>query len=159
MYNNSNAMKNNLSSLSRGMLTMACGLLLILGGSCSADKKQTEATSATTELATPQSLAPQAFQTKLKETPDAVLLDVRTPEEIEQGKVPGATAMNFKDNDFEARLAALDKDKPYFVYCAVGGRSGKTINLMKEKGFTKVYNLEGGFEAWKEQGLEQEKPE
>jgi rhodanese-related sulfurtransferase len=130
---------------------------LILGGSCSADKKQTETASAQAEAATPQSLEPKTFQAKLKETPDAVLLDVRTPEEIEQGKIPGATPMNFKDADFETRLSALDKDKAYFVYCAVGGRSGKTVNLMKEKGFAKIYNLEGGFEAWKEQGLEQSK--
>lgn len=130
---------------------------LMLGGSCSADKKQTEATSVSPEAAAPQSLAPQAFQAKLKETPDAVLLDVRTPEEIEQGKIAGATPMNFKDSDFETRLSALDKDKTYFVYCAVGGRSGKTVNLLKEKGFAKIYNLEGGFEAWKEQGLEQSK--
>jgi rhodanese-related sulfurtransferase len=129
---------------------------LMLGGSCSADKKQTEAPSAP-EAAVPQSLEPQAFQAKLKETPDAVLLDVRTPEEIEQGKIAGATPMNFKDEDFDTRLSALDKDKPYFVYCAVGGRSGKTVNLMKEKGFTKIYNLQGGFEAWKEKGLEQSK--
>jgi len=131
---------------------------LVLGASCSGEKKQAETAETTSAPAVLQSLEPQAFQAKLKETPDAVLLDVRTPEEIEQGKIPGAMPMNFKDGDFDTRLSALDKDKPYFVYCAVGGRSGKTVNLMKEKGFTKVYNLEGGFEAWKEKGLEQEKP-
>jgi len=151
-------MYSNRGSRALGMVRGLVLSTLILGASCSADKKQAETATASPEAAAPQSLEPQAFQTKLKETPDAVLLDVRTPEEIEQGKIAGATPMDFKSEDFEARLSALDKDKPYFVYCAVGGRSGKTANLMKEKGFTKVYNLQGGFEAWKEAGLEQSKP-
>jgi phage shock protein E len=87
-----------------------------------------------------------------------VLLDVRTSEEIAQGAIPGSVPLDFKSSDFDARIDALDKDKPYFVYCAVGGRSGKTADLMKEKGFTQVYNLDGGFQAWQEQGLEQTKP-
>jgi phage shock protein E len=141
----------------RGLWTVVCGLLLF--AACSPDKKQqSESTATTSEAVALQKLEPQVFKTRLAETPGAVLLDVRTSEEIAQGAIPGSVPLDFKSSDFDARIDALDKDKPYFVYCAVGGRSGKTADLMKEKGFTQVYNLDGGFQAWQEQGLEQTKP-
>ncbi len=101
-----------------------------------------------------ESLEPQAFKSKIEATPDGVVLDVRTPEEVAQGVISGAKVIDFKGADFDQQIGSLDKSKPYFVYCASGGRSGKTATLMKEKGFTNVYSLEGGLTAWKEQGLE-----
>ena len=79
---------------------------------------------------------------------------MRTPEEVSQGIIKGAIKIDFKGADFDQQISALDKEKTYFVYCASGGRSGKTANLLKDKGFTKVYSLDGGFTAWKEKGLE-----
>lgn len=99
-------------------------------------------------------LEPQAFKSKIESTPDGVVLDVRTPEEVAQGVISGAKVIDFREADFEQQIESLDKSKPYFVYCASGGRSGKTATVMKEKGFTKVYSLEGGLTAWREQGLE-----
>lgn len=105
-----------------------------------------------------ESLDPHAFKSKIETAPDGVVLDVRTPEEVAQGVIAGAKVIDFKGSDFEQQIESLDKSKPYFVYCASGGRSGKTASLMKEKGFTKVYSLEGGITAWKEQGLEVTNP-
>ena len=80
-----------------------------------------------------------------------IFIDLRTPEEIEEsGKVKGAIEMNFRDSDFNSKFAALDKDKPYVVYCAGGGRSGKTLKLAKELGFTEVYDMTEGFSQWGE---------
>lgn len=103
---------------------------------------------------TSESLDPQAFKSKIEATPDGVVLDVRTPEEVAQGVIAGAKVIDYKNADFDQQLESLDKEKPYFVYCASGGRSGKTASLMKEKGFKNVYSLEGGMTSWKEQGLE-----
>lgn len=101
-------------------------------------------------------LAPQAFLDQIKnEGGRYMILDVRTREEINQGKIPGATQINFYDEDFSDRLNEMDKKNiAYYVYCAAGGRSGKAASLMSEMGFKKVYDLKGGMNAWKAAGLE-----
>ena len=77
-----------------------------------------------------------------------VLLDVRTPDEIVDGKIAGAVEIDYFGDDFEAKVSKLNKDDHYIVYCKSGGRSAKSVALMKEKGFTKCTNLEGGYTAW-----------
>jgi phage shock protein E len=136
-------------------------ILLALAG-CSPEKKETktgnEATAAPPEsTAVNDVLEPADFKQKLAANPGAVLLDVRTPEEVAGGALPGAVNINFNAPDFQEKIAALDKGKPYFVYCKVGGRSGKAAALMSESGFPEVHNLKGGYDAWVGQGLEVEK--
>ena len=82
------------------------------------------------------------------------ILDVRTPEEWEEGTIKGATKMDFFDNDFDHQLEKLDKTKPVYVYCKSGGRSGKAAKKMEKMGFTTVYNLLGGIGAWNAAGEE-----
>lgn len=94
--------------------------------------------------------APQA-QTLLKQKPDLMLLDVRTPEEFQQGHINQAQNVDFYQN-FGDQLSKLDKKREYLVYCAVGGRSAKAVNQMREQGF-KVYDLKGGLKAWLAAGL------
>ncbi len=100
-----------------------------------------------------ESLDAQSFQAKLKETSDAFLLDVRTPEEVAQGKIKDATNMDFNSIDFKKKISTLDKNKTYFVYCAKGVRSGKAVDLMSSLGFKKLVSLQDGFVGWKEKGL------
>jgi rhodanese-related sulfurtransferase len=83
-----------------------------------------------------------------------VLLDVRTPEEFAEGHISGAININYNDEKFSAALDTLDKNKPYEVYCRSGKRSGASATMMSEKGFKKVYNLEGGILKWQEKGFE-----
>lgn len=86
------------------------------------------------------------------------LVDVRTPEEFKAGHIKNAKLINFFDSDFkEQSTKALDKNKPVYVYCRSGGRSSKSAKIYKEAGFTKVYNLLGGFNAWSAKNLEIEK--
>ena len=132
------------------MKTLASLILLVTIVACTSPKKDDQLESGVIN----ETLAPEAFKAKLEAAPDAVLLDVRTPEEVSQGIIMGAKNIDFKGSEFDQQLASLDKDKTYFVYCASGGRSGKTANLLKDKGFTKVYTLEGGFTSWKNKGLE-----
>ncbi len=98
-------------------------------------------------------LAPQAFQQRLQETPNAVLLDVRTLEEVEAGRIKGEINFDFKSAEFDLLIKGLDKTKPYFVYCASGVRSAKAADKMESEGFEHVYLLEGGIKAWEEEGL------
>lgn len=82
------------------------------------------------------------------------VLDVRTPEEVQEGHLPGAINIDFKSADFKSKLNALPKDESYLVYCRSGVRSGKAVEMMKSLGFKRVYELEGGITAYrsKEEG-------
>jgi rhodanese-related sulfurtransferase len=90
--------------------------------------------------------------TKQMQNNPGVLLDVRTPGEVKKGAIEGSINIDFFDDDFEARVNRLDKTKPIYIYCAVGGRSGEAIDLMKQKGFVELYNLAGGYSAWMKAG-------
>jgi rhodanese-related sulfurtransferase len=93
-------------------------------------------------------LSVQEFKLKLDSIPDKVLLDLRTPDEIRKGVIPGAVNMDYFYLDFEKQIAGLDPKKTYFLYCAAGGRSTETLELMKKHGFKEVYNLKEGFTGW-----------
>lgn len=89
-----------------------------------------------------------------KSTPNAQLLDVRTPAEWKEGKVKVATCVDYMSTDFSKNVTKLDKSKPIFIYCASGGRSAKAAIMLQEAGFTKVYNLTGGgFSQLRDNGL------
>jgi len=99
------------------------------------------------------SLNPVEFKQKINTVTGSVLLDVRTPEELQKGYLKGALNFDFKSPQFNILIEGLDKEKPYLVYCASGVRSGKAADIMREKGFREVYTLEGGLNAWKGEGF------
>ncbi|MEK9613408.1 MAG: rhodanese-like domain-containing protein [Flavobacteriaceae bacterium] len=76
------------------------------------------------------------------------LIDVRTPDEFNQGHIGSALNLNVNDPNFEAAVSKLDKNQPVLVYCAVGGRSGYAAKIMKKLGFKKIYDLKGGYRNW-----------
>jgi len=78
---------------------------------------------------------------------EGVLLDVRTPGEYEKGRLPQSTNLDFLNEDYEAKIDALNKDKTYYIYCASGGRSGDMAEIMAEKGL-KVVDLSEGFSKY-----------
>ena len=84
---------------------------------------------------------------------DLVVLDVRTPEEFAEGHLEGAVLVDFYDADFADQLAALDPDVPYLLYCRSGNRSGETLGVMEQLGFTSVADVGGGIIAWADAGL------
>ena len=87
-------------------------------------------------------------------TENTIILDVRTEEEISQGQIEGASSLDFYDSSFENSLSLIQKEKEVFVYCQSGGRSKKAAKLLAQMGQFKVYNVEGGIRAWKENGFE-----
>ena len=94
-----------------------------------------------------EDLFAEDFQERLSEKAGAIILDVRTPEEFESGRIPKSININIMDRTFLAQVAALDKSKPYFVYCRSGARSGQACAAMASQGF-EVYNLAGGIMRW-----------
>ncbi|WP_242204813.1 rhodanese-like domain-containing protein [Aestuariivivens insulae] len=83
-------------------------------------------------------------------------IDVRTPEEYNEGFIPNATNINFLSPTFLKDIESLDKEKPIIIYCRSGRRSGKCSKTLEEVGFKEIYDLEGGITKWKAQGLKVE---
>lgn len=98
-------------------------------------------------------LLAQEFADKLKEMPNAPILDVRTPEEFSGGHVANALNYDWNGDSFDKQIAGLDKSKPVFVYCLSGGRSGSAARKMRSDGFKEVYEMMGGMMKWRAANL------
>ena len=82
-----------------------------------------------------------------------VILDVRTPQEYQSGHLENATNIDYSSQNFKDEVGNLDKTETYLVYCRSGNRSREAAKIMKELGFEKIYNLEGGISQWQAEGL------
>ena len=79
------------------------------------------------------------------------ILDVRTPEEFEEGHIQGAQNINVKDDTFIIAIQKLSPSDTLLVYCRSGRRSHYAAQVMVSFGFQKIYDLEGGFLNWKKE--------
>ncbi len=79
------------------------------------------------------------------------LVDVRTPEEFAEGHLSGAKNINVLEPEFITEVEKLDLDKPIYVYCRSGKRSAKAALILRDVGFKKIYDMEGGYIHWVEQ--------
>ncbi len=77
----------------------------------------------------------------------AVIIDVRTNKEYGQGHIPGAVHVPLAD--VGTKVKKLKKDKEIVVYCQSGSRSIWAIKRLIGMGYTHLYNLKGGYSAWK----------
>ena len=78
-----------------------------------------------------------------------IIIDVRTEDEFESGKIPGALNIDiYKGQGFIYRVEELDKSKNFYVYCVAGVRSANACGVMQQLGFENVFNLVGGFSNW-----------
>jgi rhodanese-related sulfurtransferase len=133
------------------LLRLLFGLLLLMSSCTPTEKKEVSKNKVV-------ALKPDDFKSTLASKPDAVLVDVRTPDEYSEGIIDGAINIDFKDPSFGEKINALDKSKPYFLYCLSGKRSGDAAIQMDSAGFTSIYTLKGGFKDWKNAGLETSRP-
>lgn len=85
-------------------------------------------------------------------TENAIILDVRTPQEYSRGNIQGSTLINIADPEFVSRINMLQKDKTILIYCLTGSRSSVAANYMTRLGFKKIYNLQQGIMDWNRQG-------
>jgi rhodanese-related sulfurtransferase len=77
------------------------------------------------------------------------LIDVRTPAEFADGHLKNAKNIDFYSPNFDLQIEALDKSIPVILYCKSGRRSAKCASKFNSKGFTYIYDLEGGINLWK----------
>lgn len=94
-------------------------------------------------------LSQEEWAEQLATDDNAFVLDVRTPNEVEEGYIPKAENIDiYLGQGFLDALEELDKSKNYYVYCRSGNRSAQACAIMNSVGFESTYNLEGGFVNW-----------
>ena len=94
-------------------------------------------------------LTQEDWVSQLEADENAVILDVRTEDECNNGIIPNAINIDiYKGQEFIEKLEALDKTKNYYVYCRSGARSAKACEVMNNLGFENTYNLQGGIIEW-----------
>lgn len=95
-------------------------------------------------------LSQEEWRAKLEKDDNAVILDVRTEDEVAEGIIPNSINIDiYKGQGFIYKIEELDKSKSYFIYCKSGGRSGQACAIMNQLGFKKTYNLVGGILEWR----------
>jgi sulfur-carrier protein adenylyltransferase/sulfurtransferase len=89
---------------------------------------------------------------ELRQRAGTVVLDVREPEEYEQGAIPGAVHIprGTLEGSIESRIP--DKDVPVVIHCASGVRSAFAAKTLTELGYGDVVSMSGGFNKWKDEG-------
>jgi rhodanese-related sulfurtransferase len=89
------------------------------------------------------------FAEIINETPNSIILDVRTREEHQTFRIPNSILIDFNSTKFTEKLETLDTTKTYLVYCASGARSLGACKQMKKMGFEKIFNLKNGILSWR----------
>ncbi len=90
---------------------------------------------------------------KHKNNTDFIILDVRTPREFKGGHIEKAILLDYYSKTYTEELKRLDKTKTYLIYCRTGNRTGKTLKMIKNMGFSCVYNMAKGIKGWRSKGF------
>jgi rhodanese-related sulfurtransferase len=122
--------------MKRLILFVLCNAVLLLGTNC------IESNTETIQLVTAEEMQ------SILDVEEAQLIDVRTPEEYEEIHILNAQNIDFYSPTFEEEISKLDKTKPVILYCRSGKRSAMCAEKLKEAGFEKIYDLEGGISKW-----------
>ncbi|WP_461532348.1 rhodanese-like domain-containing protein [Sinomicrobium sp.] len=94
-------------------------------------------------------LTQEEWVEQLGSNSDAVILDVRTADEFDEGYIPNAINIDIRQGQgFLDELEKLDKNKSYYVYCRSGARSAQACSVMEQLGFEEPHNLLGGILEW-----------
>lgn len=135
--------------MNKALLLLSASILAL--SSCESKKENTEQVSTSQQVAiTVVNLNPAEFN---EISTNGIIIDVRTPEEIAEGKIAGALEMDYFLPSFQSGVNELPKDEEIFIYCAVGSRSREAAEMLLQQGFTKVYHLSGGILAWAQECL------
>ena len=90
----------------------------------------------------------QQVNTMLQKEKNWVVLDVRTPNEFNEGHINGAININIFDQDALSRIDKLNRKAKYIVYCRTNHRSGIAVEHMMQSGFKTIYQMMDGFPGW-----------
>jgi len=90
----------------------------------------------------------QELEQRLSQAPeDTIFIDVREPEEYASGHIEGM--INMPLSSFSETYSQLPKDKEIVIICRSGNRSMQAAQLLREKGYTRIVNVDGGMLDWK----------
>ncbi len=133
------------------LLPLFCLILLALAGASCNNSATTvsEETGETTSTGNSEDhiLDKATFEAQMKKR-GAVIVDVRMPQEFEQGSLEGAINIDFFSPTFKTDLLDLKRSKKYYLYCKNETRSYRAMKFMETNDFKHVYILKGGFEEW-----------
>lgn len=135
--------------MQKTLLLLSAGILAF--SSCDSKKEKTETTTSS-EVTRVSVINLNAVEFQEKST-NGILIDVRTSEEIAEGKIAGSLELDYFLPSFQSKVDELSKDEEIYIYCAVGARSREAAEMLIQQGFTKVYHLSGGIQAWAQKGL------
>ncbi len=118
-------------------LPSICLVLLLLGFSCKSRSEKVI------------TVVDKSFMQETVVGQEVQLIDVRTPEEFNSGNIEGAVNYNIINREvFLKQIENLDKDQPVYLYCKMGGRSNRAAQLLKQEGFTQIFDFSGGYNDW-----------
>lgn len=102
-------------------------------------------------LAAAHDISSREAKMLLEKNRNTFLLDVRTPQENSQARLPGTVLIPI--GEFERRISEVPKNKTILVYCAVGSRSKPVAEFLSQRGYKDVYNMTDGIVGWYRNGF------
>lgn len=97
-----------------------------------------------------ENISPATLDSMAQHVKKAQIIDVRTPKEYAEGHIANAVNYNISDTaNFDLQTSKLKKKAPLLIYCRSGKRSLIAAKRLAAKGYTNVYNMEGGILRWK----------
>ncbi|PKA83584.1 rhodanese-related sulfurtransferase [Ulvibacter sp. MAR_2010_11] len=94
-------------------------------------------------------LSQSQWREQLSNDDNAVILDVRTEEEVNEGHIPNMKHLDiYNAGAFMEKAQQMDTSKNYYVYCRSGGRSAQACAILNSLGYKNTFNLLGGFSEW-----------
>ena len=106
-------------------------------------------------LAAAQDISSREAKALLEKNRNIFLLDVRTPQENSQARLPGTVLIPI--NEFERRIKEVPRNRTILVYCAVGSRSKPVAEYLSKNGYKDVYNMTDGIVGWYRNGFQIER--
>ncbi len=97
------------------------------------------------------SYSPAQTMELIKHQKDLLIIDVRSPEELREGKIENSTLIPLMD--IMTGNYTIPQDRPLLLFCATGGRSYAAMQILADRGYKEIYNLQGGVAAWKQANL------
>ena len=104
-----------------------------------------------------KTLTPNEYEDKLKATEDKLIIDVRTKGEYKKAHIKGAQNISYLGSTFAEKAAELDNSKLVFIYCETAHRSPLAARILSNLGFREIYDLQLGFENWRNLKMPMEK--
>ncbi len=102
-------------------------------------------------------LSPKEYEEKLNATNNKLIIDVRTKGEFKKAHIKGAQNISYLGSTFAEKAAELDNTKPVFIYCETAHRSPLAARILSNLGFKEIYDLQLGFENWRNLKMPMEK--